>query len=362
MLSDNKARSRVLRRLLQQALGGRAVVDETDHLDVAAGPPHRDLTVRRGSSEPPIVLVAVPAGTGYPQDVRRALAALDALGPRETPVLVAKRMSPGARTLLEQRGMSWADEDGNLRVAVGPMVVVVDVPATDVVAPERSFSWSGASGALAELVLRDLTSRGPEAPLDTVVALADRLGVSAPLVSRHLQRFDDEGWTRKSGTSRGVGAARHVIAPGELLSAWADWHVSRRRVETAAHTLLPDAVAWLQDLSSVWPHVRWLATGEAAAQVRAPFLSRVARAELYLEPTAYDDVLGELLDRAGLEPVPAGGRVRIVRADRYLFHLPSDTVEGVPVVNDIRLYGDLLTTGVRGVDAANELRDRRIGF
>lgn len=127
---------------------------------------------------------------------------------------------------------------------------------------------------------------------------------------------------------------------------------------------MPDVHAWLEELRTAWPAGHWAVTGEAAADLRAPFLTRITRVELYLAPATYDDALAELLARVDLVPWTTGARVRVVRAYPYLARRIATTSpqDDVPLVPDVRLYADLLTGGVRADQAASELRDRRIGF
>ncbi len=363
VLAVNKSQAVTLTRQLTSALRGRAVVSAVPRRRAASSDRARDaVQITTRDVDIPSLLVPVPAGEGYPQDVRAALHQLP-LEQDEIPVLAARRMSPGARALLDEKGLCWADEAGNIRLDIGPLVVVIDSPGAPR-APSHgdTVRWSDASGAIAELVL-DRATRAPHDLLDTVSNIAAQVGVSPPIVSRTLRRFDATGWTERSGPNRGPQVARRLIDPGSVLSSWATWHTTRQQPAIFAHALVADLEPWLGDLRDAWPPGSWALTGEAAAQLRAPYLSSVARIEIYLDPETYDTALDELLDRAALEPVPDGGRIQVRRADPYLLGLvTTDDAGDLPLVPDVRLYGDLLTAGVRGEEAATAVRDRRIGF
>lgn len=367
MLQNNGRQATILVGLLARALDKRVQVTRTPHPQThGASPPHDVVTLTPGSGHPSVALVPVPAGAGYPQDIRRALRDAEALRPPDVAVVVARRMSPGARRMLDDARLCWADEEGNVRIVAGPVVVVLDVPARTIPRDDDTtdMRWAESTGAVAELLLGRAARDTTPGPLDGVTAIAATLDVSAPLVSRALQRFDAAGWTQRSGPERGPHVVRRLVEPGAMLSSWAAWRGSLRTGTTSAHALIPDLDAWLAGLRGVWPSGCWAVTGEAAAQIRAPYLSRVSQVALYLDPTLYDQDLEGLMRRASLTPVPDGGRVRLLRADRYLPSLIADGEHGteVPLVPDIRLYADLLTSGVRGDEAASELRDRRIGF
>lgn len=373
MLRNNKRAADVIADVLARALGPRAQITTAPHPETrGASAPHAVVTLVTDPDHPPVVLVPIPAGAGYPQDVRQALrdtAALhdtEVLRPPAAPVIVARRMSPGARSMLDDAGFSWADEDGNVRITAGPVVIALDAPASSTPVPgdPQDVHWSGAAGAVAELILGRAARDSTPGPLAAVTAIGTTLGISAPLVSRTLQRFDAAGWTERSGPGRGPHVVRRLVDPGAMLGSWATWRGTLRTRTTSAHALIPDLDTWLADLRTTWPHGRWAVTGEAAAQIRAPYLSRVSQIDLYLDPATYDRDRDDLLRRASLTPVTTGGRVRLLRADPHLHALIADHGDRaeVPLVPDVRLYADLLAGGVRGDEAAHELRDRRIGF
>lgn len=363
MIGSNERQARALARLLARVLGPRARLTPSRHAPSGYDVVH----VLTADGDGLATLAPVPAGAGYPQDIRRALVQIPDLDPEHIPVLVARRMSPGAGALADEAGISWADEAGALRLAAGLLVVAVDAAPTSPTPPRPSepgtVRWSDGSGAVAELLLGRAV-RSDEPQIDAVTAIADHLGLSAPLVSRTLSTFDRIGWTERSGPSRGPHVVRRLVDPGAMLSSWAAWSSRRPRPTTVAHALFTDPEDWVRGLVEVWPEGRWSVTGEAAAQVRAPYLSRVQVVDVYLDPDLYDTDLDDLLGAASLERVATGGRVHVLRADPYLARLVADspTVADVPLVPDVRIYADLLAGGVRGDEAATELRDRRIRY
>jgi hypothetical protein len=346
-----------IRRTLKRAAGPSVTVADL---------PGGRLLVSHGSAR--AKLAPVWAGEGYPRDVQDALAAMDRRGTQEgeTPVIVAQRMSPGARAALEALDMAWLDASGSCRIDIPPgLLVVVEMPP--VPAPSAlgaSLRWAEAPGAIAEYLLGRVAGEEPDrtATLPSVVEIHDALGVSATLVSRTLRMFDTEGWTRKLGPERGPGSSRELVEPGGLLSSWATWHRTNRRGTIGAHKLIRDSDLFLDDeLPVAWEGTWWAVTGAAALERRAPFLTSLPALDLYVHAAVFsdDEAVDELLDRAGLRRVDSGARVRIHSADRYL---PKLIPPGTRQVGDVRLYGDLLRFGVRGLDAAEHLRETRIGF
>jgi hypothetical protein len=58
----------------------------------------------------------------------------------------------------------------------------------------------------------------------------------------------------------------------------------------------------------------------------------------------------------GARQVEEGGRLRlVVPKDEGVFN-PAQIVNGFPLVSDVQIYLDLVNAGLRGDEAANELR------
>ncbi len=316
------------------------------------------------------VLVPVWAGEGFPQDARAALRRLAERGvrARETPVVVAQEMSPGARSLLEEQLVAWLDAAGRARIVAEPgLAVVLDGPPPSSGPADRGVRWTEASGAVAEIVLgraQAAADRG-DAPLElpSVVEIGEALGVSATVVSRALRSFDGAGWTAKTGPERGPRSRRVLVSAGDLLSAWAAWHRAGRVPTVDAHALIRDSDVFVdRELAAAWTDVWWALTGAAALERRAPYFTSLPVVDLYVDVSLLNDdtALDAALRRAGLRRVDTGARVRIHGADRYLPRMIAPSP--VRLVGDVRLYGDLLRSGGRGLDAAEHLRETRIGF
>lgn len=316
-------------------------------------------------------LVPVWAGEGFPSDVARALddARRHDQGPGESLVVVARRMSPGARRQLDEKSISWVDEAGHAHIAAEPglYVLIEKQRPVDKDPGPSVLRWSEATGAVAEAILTRATS--DDVPLDyrrrlpAVTTLAKDLGLSAGLVSRTLRSFDVEEWTTKRGAERGATSRRELVDPGALLSGWAGWYRTWRRPTALAHGLIGDTDAFLSRLGGAWAGHWWAVTGSILLERRAPFLTSAATVDVYLDQEAFADpnTLHRLLDQAGLRLVDSGARVQVHQADEYLERLVSGP-PGQAEVTDIRLYGDLVRSGVRGDDAAEHLRETRIGF
>lgn len=87
------------------------------------------------------------AGTGWLRDVQPILTRR----PDQTDVVVARRMSPGARAALETAGIGWADETGAAEIARGAIVVSKEGLGRSTEQPLSR--WTGAVLGVAEAIL-----------------------------------------------------------------------------------------------------------------------------------------------------------------------------------------------------------------
>lgn len=358
-----------------RALSVLGAVIHAAALDAVEAAAHRDtgvLTLRWRDRRTD--LAPLWAGAGLPTDVervRRSSAWADA-ATRAIPVLVARTLSAGVRQRLSADGVPWADETGRARITLPWLTLVLDDRVA--VSAERGrdrggFAWTPGAGLVAEAVLGTVSGRwsGESAPLPRIADLADITGVSGSWVSRALRAFDAEGWVAKQGPARGPSTVRVLRDPAGLLSSWAAWYRGARPEPIRAHRFLRDAEEWLREVAGAWPEGAWALTGGQVLERRAPFLTALPVVDVYLA----DDVCvdrrrrADYLDRVGLREVDSGERVRVWPASREslgLFGRSELWRTNEPQVPDIRLYGDLFGYGVRGEEAAEHLRQVRIGF
>jgi hypothetical protein len=179
-----------------------------------------------------------------------------------------------------------------------------------------------------------------------------------------LQTFDARGWTEKSGPERGSGSGRVLNDATGLLSSWATWHRTKEPDTLHTHVPFRDAEAFVDDrLLGAWDAAHWALTGWVALEKRAPFMTSLPLVTVYVDSDVFNDrpSLESWMARAGARAVDSGARLDLVEADPYV--LRGVRRDGSPPqVCDVRLYGDLLRLGVRGADAAEHLRETRIGF
>ena len=142
---------------------------------------------------------------GWAKDVRPLLAG----NVGRPDVVMARRISPGARQLLEQAHVGWAEETGAAEIAVGTLVVSrTGRPETPKARPTR---WTPAVLAVAEALL---CGQRP-----TVKATQEATGLSAGSCTRALQVLRDlELVSPPRGVGPGRGAPSGIDTPSSLLT------------------------------------------------------------------------------------------------------------------------------------------------
>lgn len=314
------------------------------------------------SSGDPTALRPIWVGEGLPHDLETILRRGDADDPEV--VLVARAFSRGARTRLEREGRSWADATGRIHIAAPGVYVAIDSAGRHPTKVPGVKGWSPAVGAVAETLLYRATDfGGDQLSLPRLAEMAAWSDYSLPIVTRALQAFDEEGFTRKTGGERGATAGRELIDPSGLLSAWAGWH-RRRRMPRRSYYLferdLRDAARrHVFEAAHDYP---WAYTGWVAADVMAPLSSQIPTISVYVPEELSDHEIDVAAGRLGAEPAePNEARIHVLSAPQYLFRAVR-SVKGMPTAPPVRVYADLLASGVRGDAAAEHLREHVLGW
>lgn len=311
------------------------------------------------------ILQPVWAGEGLPADVRRVSRMLSQATTAATaiPVITARRMSQGAREILGEERLSWADASGRAQIVVPGEVYITrldPIPAD----AGRLFSWSAAAHAVAETLLTWRVRRGGGAQdsIGRVATIADAAGVSVPHAARVLRQFDEQGYTAKTGAERGSSAARELRDPGRMLSDWAGHYaISSSAPAAEFHVPWREHEQTFSTLAASLAILDWALTGIAAADRLAPYLTSVPTVDVYVSFDALQEARRHLSSQSDVVEVEHGGRIRIFTESEYLFRL-SDDQQALPVASPIRVYGDLLRQRGRAAEAAEYLRETAIGF
>ena len=302
---------------------------------------------------------AIWVGHGWPSEVREALNRPESTS-RTAIVYTARRFSPGAISILTSHDASWADESGQARIVLTPGLLIVRDSARQAgqEAPQ-SVRWSRSSIQIAERVLHEGLTE-----LHTG-KLADRTKWSAAQVSKVLKMFDELGWTEQRGGKSGRATRRELVAPGPLLDSWSEHVGNERRPKELGHRTTQDLLRFAQmELADRLGRDRddWALTTWAGLELTAPFATTVPVLHIYVSKKRFSMELDEVMRASGIRKVDEGARIEFWEADFPLLVQSGQPRTGVSVASTPRLYADLLALGGRGADAAQHLRETKLGF
>ena len=280
-------------------------------------------------------------GDGWLADVRAALE-----GESEQPdIVVAVRISPGARRALADAHIGWVDETGAAEIATGS--IIVSKSGRPVERDQRITDWTPAVLAVTEAILCGTKP--------TVAATEEVTGLSSGSCTNAL-RFLSERKLLAADAHRGRRSGRRIADFHTLLRSYADAAAAKSPPLT-----VQVGITWrdpLSGLAKVAEHWNsrgrvWACTGPVAAALLAPHLTSVGNADVY---TDGDTVPGlEVAAReAGLEPIE-GGRLSLRPFPTVTSRSLITRKHGLNVVPWPRVYADLRLVGVRGEEAAEHL-------
>lgn len=304
-------------------------------------------------------------GEGLPADIRRVRNEVvhGHTSGGGHPVIAARRMSQGARELLDESTLSWVDASGRARVAIPGKVYLTrldPVPAD----AGRPFTWSRAAQAVAETLLTWRVQQGDEVPgsIGRVGVFAEAAGVSVAHAARVLRHFDEQGYTAKTGAERGSTATRELRDPGRMLSDWAgQFALTNAAPAVEFHVPWRDHDRTFSMLASSLGGLDWAVTGAAAADRIAPHLTSVPTVDMLVSHDDLREVRQYLSNQPDVREIERGGRVRVLVEDDYVFGLADDQ-NGLRLASPVRVYADLLRQRGRAAEAAEYLREAAIGF
>jgi len=262
-------------------------------------------------------------------------------------VVVARRLSPGAREALSTAGIGWVDETGAAEIALGSLIVSRSGRPTEV--PRKPPHWTPSALAVAEALLC-----GGKA---TVGAMQETTGLSAGSCTNALRALTDLGLLA-AAVRRGRGSARRVTDPDRLLDEYATAAAAMKPViALTVGVTWRDPVEGVSEVGHRWENagLAWAATGTLAASVLAPYLTTISGVEVYVDTKTI----------AGLESVAVKADLRQIDGGRLTLRpFPTITARRLAAVKDglhvapwPRVYADLRVVGVRGEEAAEHLRE-----
>lgn len=292
-------------------------------------------------------VLACWAGEGWLRQIRPVLTDF-----RDCPdIVVVRRMSPGGSELLSKEGIGWVDELGAAEIAIDS--IIVSRTGRPDQAPKKPRQWTPSVIAVAEAILCDDVS--------TVADMERATGLSTGSCTNALRVLTDQGYL-KAEIARGPASRRSVVDKEQLLDAYAKAAaLSVHSIEHVVGVTWRDPIEGLAEIGRKWDKMQigWVASGTVAAALLAPLITTLARADVYVDAHSIAE-LDSIALQVGLQPIE-GGRLTLKPFPSVTTRLLAQTIEGVHIAPWPRVYVDLRKIGVRGEEAAEHLREVKIG-
>jgi len=267
---------------------------------------------------------------------------------RVVPIVAAQSLSPGARQLLRDEGVGYFDLGGSLYIPAPGAFVFVDRPPPKAGQRKINALFVGRRALVLQAVwekARDWFSVGE---------IAERAAVSAATASETLIELERREWLDVRGA--GPSKERALAAPSKFLDAWRDYKLSSKPTHLQYYyvrALQSYEISSRFDELAEQMSVLYALTGEAAAQIHAPFLTSVPQLRVRLEMGAKAD---RLLQQIEAKSVTEGWNLAILGVKHKAEFNFRQRLDGAWMASPLQAYLDLLNAGARGAEAADHLR------
>ncbi len=263
-------------------------------------------------------------------------------------ILCAPYVSPKAAEMLKSRRVGYIDLSGNCWLHIEFLFIERSGQPNRFKAPkEQQVLFAPRASRILRTLLENPTKEW------TLQELAQTAGVSLGLVHRMSKALEERLFAEKR---RGQFTLQD---PGGLLDAWRNFYMGLRvRWQRYYWPIAQDMHTGMHEIAKAAREadLRYAFTGPAAASLLVPYLM-VSAIHCYVGALKPD-----LLDALKANPIPSGGNLFFNVIQREDTFLGSYQVEDLYLVSDIQLYLDLCSLGGRGEEAAEALRERKLGF
>lgn len=268
-------------------------------------------------------------------------------------LLAAQSISPGAKEILRKENGAYYDTGGSLFIASNGLLIDRERPPAP--SEERAMRTLF-TGTRARVLITML-----DHPKDwiNVKQVSKEAEVSTATASEVLQAMERNDWVMTEGA--GPNKQRRVNRPGDVLDAWAKF-VETRKAPKQRRYYIPSSFT---DMTYQMPHVfeqhnvDYALTGEAAAQHYAPWLTQISVLRFRL---VYSDQADAALSQMQAKLTTEGANLSVFEVASPKDISPRKREGDIWYAHPIQVYLDLLKMEGRARDAANHLREERIGF
>ncbi len=274
-------------------------------------------------------------------------------------VIAAQTISPGAREILVRNGIGYFAEGGSLCLPFQPIFIHIDKPSKRIAhAATSEFNlFTESRLTVIQALLKQRST------LHNVMDLASISGASTATVSKLMTQLELLAWVESEGS--GPNKRRKLANPGAVLDAWVSDAVARLSSRKERRFFLKGRKAADIPLfiTNTFTTAKGPAasafqfTGEAAAQIHAPFLTGWGVASMRVAPRLVPRLQAEF---QAVE-VNSGYNLLVIEDGLSALRF-SETHGNVPYASPEQTYVDLMCGNGRAPDAAKFLREQELKF
>jgi len=269
-------------------------------------------------------------------------------------LVVAAETTEGARKILQDRGVSLVDGQGNTHIELPGLLIHLESREGRMrTAPRRTPTrLNGKAGMAAQALLLD------PGRVWMIQDLAGKAGISVGLAHRVVARLETEGILTTTGT--GPRRVRRVSNPTALVDLWSE-ECEERRTVTLAYRLTQSVQQLVQEVTARLQrsNIAYALTGAAAANRLAPFITSIPVATMWTTAKATPD---QLCLTMGADRVTEGHNLILLQEKSDGALAFREEVDGLWLANRFRVYADLRDDPRRGREQADHLRREVIRF
>lgn len=268
-----------------------------------------------------------------------------------TPMVASKFLGERLREVLKQEEVNYIDLAGNFYLNLPNMYAekIVDKNPFTTKLPLKNLFAPVSSRIIRTMLL--------EPNKDWYLSdLAREAEVSVGQTFKVLNALLDEGYAEKMDN------LWRVKDRTALLDAWKDYYPSYETKKYSFYSYSVNNLAERVQRAAEDSNLEYTLGFFSGADLVAPYVRHQGKVQFYTT----EDQVSKWADSLDLKRVNSGGNVEIfVPYDKGVFfgkqHLPPGYGD-FPVVSNIQLYLDLINDPARGEEAANHIREERIGF
>lgn len=271
-------------------------------------------------------------------------------------VLVAPKIGPKYKRMLEEQNLNYIDLAGNICLrAPGVFIKQAgqELPR-HLRPPRRKNPFADKASLIARVALSG------RQPAWGVRELAAEAGVAVGWASEIVRVLEARYYVGRDKHGKLV-----LEDPVLLLEDWSHFYSYERNRIVSYFAPFKDPGPFLakvaRALADLEVEDRYALSLLAAANVLLGHV-RSDQVHIYVSAEKFDVVIHDLPELLHLERADAGGNLHVLRPYyRHSFMFQAQKVRGLPLVSDVQLYLDLHDYPLRGREAAEALLRRRLG-